>query len=348
MAYPFSFLLMTSLLAYLVWNPDPILAHLGPLTLRWYGLLFMAGFVVSTPVFQHIFRREHVSLRWVEVLTIYLLVGTVVGARLGHIFFYEPNLLWNDPLEVFKVWHGGLASHGATIVIPLACWLFARNNKFDTLWLLDRLVIVVAISGALIRLGNFMNSEIGGYPTTVPWPVVFVRDTEHLLPATRPLPTGAVLVARPIRLPTGDVSSQVLPATTPSGPDSLMAVPRHPTQLYEALYCLLLAAFLYSRWNRTQERTPRGLLLGLFLVLLFTQRFLGELLKEAQVAFEQDNLLNQGQLLSVPAILVGLWLLWRAGKWKGNPYGYAPRDLDEPLPDKQLVVSLPAASREHD
>ena len=331
---------MTSPLTYLVWNLDPIIVHIGSFTLRWYGLLFMAGFVVGTPVFNHIFRSEKVSPRWVDALTIYVLVGTIVGARLGHIFFYEPDILLNDPLEVFKVWHGGLASHGATLSIPLACWLFARNNKFDTLWVLDRIVIVVGIGGALIRLGNFMNSEIGGYPTTAPWAVVFPRDTGHLLPATSPLPAGAVQVARSVRQPTGEVNDQVLPADAPLGPGSLMAVPRHPTQLYEALYCGLLVSLLYYRWNRTKERTPRGLLLGLFLVLLFTQRFLGEFLKEAQVDFEKNNLLNQGQLLSLPPLLVGLWLLWRAGKDPKNPYGYAPRDLDEPSPEGIVVGQL--------
>jgi phosphatidylglycerol:prolipoprotein diacylglycerol transferase len=318
---------MNPLLAYLVWNPDPIIAQLGPFLLRWYGLLFALGFVVSTPVFQHIFRSEHVSPRWVDVLTLYLAVGTVVGARLGHIFFYEPDILLKDPLEVFRIWHGGLASHGATLSIPLACWLFARKYQFDTLWVLDRIVIAVGIGGACIRLGNFMNSEIGGYPTTVPWAVVFPRDTAHLLPATSPLPAGAVLVARPVRLSAGEISHQLLPADTPIGPSSLMAVPRHPTQLYEALYCVLLVSLLYYLWNRTKARTPRGLLLGLFMGLLFTQRFLGEFLKEAQVDFEKDHLLNQGQLLSLPAILIGLWVLWRAGKDPNNPYGYAPRDL---------------------
>ncbi|MCB2376151.1 prolipoprotein diacylglyceryl transferase [Hymenobacter sp. BT635] len=335
---------MTSLLAYLVWNLDPIIAHIGPVALRWYGLLFMLGFVVGTPVLQHLFRREQVAPRWVDVLTIYVLVGTVVGARLGHVLFYEPEMLLNDPLEVFKTWHGGLASHGATLGIPLACWLFARHHKFDTRWVLDRIVLVVGIGGALIRLGNFMNSEIGGYPTTAPWAVVFPRDTEHLLPATRPLPAGAVQVARPERLPSGEVSHQLLPADAPIGPGALMAVPRHPTQLYEALYCVLLVVLLYALWHRTKEHTPRGLLLGLFMALLFVQRFLGEFLKEAQVDFEKDNLLNQGQLLSLPPLLVGLWLLWRAGKDPKNPYGHAPRDLNEPLPTGLLVASLPVGN----
>ena len=106
-----------------------------------------------------------------------------------------------------------------------------------------------------------------------------------------------------------------------------MAVPRHPTQIYEALYCIFLLVLLYSMWNRTRDRTPRGQLLGLFMTLLFIQRFLGEYLKENQVAFENGRLLNQGQLLSIPFIFIGIWLLWRAGKDPENPYGYAPRDL---------------------
>ncbi|RZJ58262.1 MAG: hypothetical protein EOO55_01245 [Hymenobacter sp.] len=161
-----------------------------------------------------------------------------------------------------------------------------------------------------------------------------------------PLPAGAVLVARPGRLPTGEVSARLLPADAPTSPDALMAVPRHPTQLYEALYCVLLTAFIYYRWNRTKARTPRGLLLGLFMVLLFTQRFLVEFLKEAQVDFEKDHLLNQGQLLSLPPLLLGLWLLWRAGKDPQNPYGHAPRDLAEPVPTAQVVASLPAGNSE--
>jgi phosphatidylglycerol:prolipoprotein diacylglycerol transferase len=194
---------MNSRLAYLVWNPDPIIAHIGPFLLRWYGILFALGFVISTPVFNHIFRSEKVAPRWVDVLTLYMVVGTVVGARLGHIFFYEPDLLLKDPLEVVKIWHGGLASHGATLGIPLACWLFARHHKFDTLWVLDRIVIAVGIGGACIRLGNFMNSEIGGYPTTVPWAVVFPRDTAHLLP-----PAGRGRAGGPPRAPVGWRSKQ--------------------------------------------------------------------------------------------------------------------------------------------
>ena len=297
---------MLPFLAAITWNVDPIIhafgpwtvfgTELGPITLRWYGLFFMLPFVLGTFVLTHIYRSERTSPQWVDVITIYMLIGTIVGARLGHMLFYDFDELVKDPMVVFRIWQGGLASHGATIGILLACWLFARNNKFDYLWVLDRIVIVVALGGACIRTGNLMNSEIVGKPTDVPWAFLFPRDAEHLING--------------------------------------VAVPRHPTQLYEALFCVFLLILLYSMWNRTRERTPRGQLFGLFVVLLFTQRFLGEYLKENQVAFEDGNLFNQGQLLSIPLIFIGIWVLWRAGKDPRNPYGYAPRDLgregDEP------------------
>ncbi|PJJ58934.1 prolipoprotein diacylglyceryl transferase [Hymenobacter chitinivorans] len=282
------------MLAFITWDVSPIIAQIGPLTLRWYGLLFMSGFVFGTFILSHIYKSERVSPRWVDVITIYMLVGTIVGARLGHCLFYDPDYYLAHPLDILKIWEGGLASHGATIGILLACWLFARNNKFDYLWVLDRIVIVVALGGALIRTGNLFNSEIIGKVTDVPWAFKFVRYNE--------------------------IHHEVT-----NIPNEL----RHPTQMYEALFCIVLLTILYAMWNRTKERTPRGLLFGLFVVFLFTQRFLGEYLKENQVAFENSLPLNMGQILSIPLILVGLWVLLRAGKDPNNPYGYAPRDLGQ-------------------
>ncbi|WP_369810990.1 prolipoprotein diacylglyceryl transferase [Hymenobacter aranciens] len=318
------------MLAAILWDQDPILAHLGPVTLRWYGLLFMSGFVVGTFVLTHIYRSEKVSPRWVDVITIYMLIGTIVGARLGHVLFYEPDILLKNPLEVFMIWHGGLASHGATIGILFACWLFARNNKFDYLWVLDRIVIVVGIGGALIRLGNLMNSEIVGKPTDVPWAFVFPRDTEHLKPARagQTFPAGSVTV-KTAQGRDGELEVATTPVVGPLSAPANVAVPRHPTQIYEALFCVVLVSLLYAIWNRRKDHTPRGLIFGLFVVLLFSQRFLGEYLKENQVDFENGNLFNQGQLLSIPLVLVGIWVLLRAGKNPENPYGYAPRDLGQ-------------------
>lgn len=282
---------MTSLLAYITWDVAPEIVKIGPLTLRWYGLLFMSGFVLGTFVLSHIYRSERVSPQWVDVITIYMLVGTIVGARLGHCLFYDPGYYLTHPLDILKIWEGGLASHGATLGILLAVWLFSRNNKFDYLWTLDRIVIVVALGGALIRLGNLFNSEIFGHETTVPWAFKFVRDTEHLING--------------------------------------VAVPRHPTQIYESLFCVFLLVLLYLMWNRTKEKTPRGQLFGLFVVLLFTFRFLVEFLKEDQSDFESGMVLNMGQILSIPLVFMGLWVLIRAGKWPNNPFGFAPRDLEE-------------------
>jgi prolipoprotein diacylglyceryl transferase len=282
---------MTSLLAYITWDVAPEIVKIGPLTLRWYGLLFMSGFVLGTFVLSHIYRSERVSPHWVDVITIYMLVGTIVGARLGHCLFYDPGYYLSHPLDILKIWEGGLASHGATLGILLAVWLFSRNNKFDYLWTLDRIVIVVALGGALIRLGNLFNSEIFGHETNLPWAFKFVRDTEHLVNG--------------------------------------VAVPRHPTQIYESLFCVFLLVLLYLMWNRTKEKTPRGQLFGLFVVLLFTFRFLIEFLKEDQSDFESNMVLNMGQILSIPLIFMGLWVLLRAGKWPNNPFGFAPRDLEE-------------------
>lgn len=322
---------MTALLGSIFWDVSPILAHIGPLTLRWYGLFFMSGFVVGTYVLNHIYRSEGVSTKWVDVITIYMLAGTILGARLGHCLFYDPGYYLAHPLDILKIWEGGLASHGATIGILFACWLFARNNKFDYLWVLDRIVIVVGIGGALIRTGNLMNSEIVGKPTDAPWAFVFPRDVEHLVPLTAPMPDGAVAVQRTTQ-PDGTAPWRAVPAGALAAPDAKMAVPRHPTQLYEALFCVVLIAVLYSLWNRTKDKTPRGRIFGLFVVLLFTQRFLGEFLKENQGDWDQHMIqltgMNLGQLLSLPLILVGLWVLWRAGKDPANPYGYAPRDLE--------------------
>ncbi|AYA37232.1 prolipoprotein diacylglyceryl transferase [Hymenobacter oligotrophus] len=279
------------MLAYITWDISPILAQLGPLTLRWYGLLFALGFIIGSFILTHIYKAERVSPRWVDVITIYMLIGTVLGARLGHVFFYDADYYLAHPGEILKIWEGGLASHGATIGILLAVWLFARNNKFDYLWVLDRIVIVVATGGMCIRLGNLMNSEIIGRQTDVPWAFKFARYNE-------------------IHHVAGNIPNEL----------------RHPTQIYEALFCLFLFVLLYWLWNRYKEQTPRGLLFGLFVTLLFTFRLLVEFLKENQEAFEDRLPLNMGQLLSIPLILVGLYVLFTAKKRPGRPED-APRDL---------------------
>lgn len=161
---------------YFVWDASPEIFRLGSVAIRWYGLLFALGFVIGYEIFRWIFKIENRNQKDIDKLTIVMIISTVVGARLGHCFFYEPSYYLANPIEILYVWKGGLASHGAAIAILLGIWYFvARNKEYTLLWLLDRLVITVALAGALIRLGNFFNSEILGTPTDVPWAVIFAK-----------------------------------------------------------------------------------------------------------------------------------------------------------------------------
>jgi prolipoprotein diacylglyceryl transferase len=160
------------------WDVNPEIFRIGPLAVRWYGLLFASCFFFGYIIMNRIFKNENLSELVLDRLTIYMAVGTIAGARLGHCLFYEPDYYFRHPLEILKIWHGGLASHGAAIGILIALWIFIRKEKKDYLWVLDRIAIVVALSGFLIRMGNLMNSEIYGIETTVPWGFVFLLNNE--------------------------------------------------------------------------------------------------------------------------------------------------------------------------
>jgi phosphatidylglycerol:prolipoprotein diacylglycerol transferase len=247
----------------LVWNIDPVLLQIGPLQLRWYGLLFAAGILAAYRAGIWSFEQAGGSREEASRLLGYVVVGTVVGARLGHCLLYEPRYYLSHPLEILEVWRGGLASHGGVLGIALAVWLFARRTGRDVVWLLDRVAVAAPAAAACIRVGNFFNSEIVGRPSTVPWAVVFAR---------------------------------------------LDPYPRHPAMLYEAAaYLVLFAAMLWlERHTRLRERP--GALTGMVLILVFGFRFAIEFLKEPQEAFEASLPLDLGQLLSIPAVLIGVWL----------------------------------------
>ncbi|MFT2010609.1 prolipoprotein diacylglyceryl transferase [Pontibacter sp. 13R65] len=264
-----------SILNYITWNVDPEIFSIGPLSIRWYGLLFALGFVIGQRILTKIYVAEGRTEGDVDVITLYMIIGTVIGARLGHTLFYDPAYYLSNPIKILMIWEGGLASHGATIGILLALWFFSRKQKLDYMWVLDRIVIVVALGGALIRLGNLMNSEIIGRPTDVPWAFLFERNNE---------------VINGVRA---------------------SADPRHPTQLYESLSVFLLFVLLYWLWSKYKARLPKGLLFGIFVTALFSFRFLVEFLKENQVDFEDTLALNMGQLLSIPLILAGIIILIR-------------------------------------
>lgn len=254
---------------FIVWDFDPHLIPGSSIPVRWYGILFALSFVSAYLIMKRIFKKEGIPLKALDDLTLFVGVGTVVGARLGHCLFYEPEIYLKEPLRILKIWEGGLASHGAAIGILLAIWLFARQYKYSFIYLLDRLAIVVPLSGAFIRLGNLANSEIYGKATSLPWGFQFRRslDVAHRFEA------------------------------------------HHPTQIYEALAYVMITILLWQIYKRSKTLRP-GYLFGLFLILLFAIRFLIEFVKEPQVAFEQEMLLNMGQLLSVPFIIAGAAIIY--------------------------------------
>jgi len=165
------------MLSYIHWSVNPEIFP-GFLPVRWYGLLFAAAFFFGYLVLIRIFRHEKLPVSLLDQLALYVFIATIIGARLGHVMFYEPAYFLSDPLSVFKIWQGGLASHGAAIGILIAIWLFSRKNKKSYFWVLDRLVIVVALGGFFIRMGNLMNSEIYGHVTTLPWGFIFTSEDE--------------------------------------------------------------------------------------------------------------------------------------------------------------------------
>ena len=259
----------------ITWNIDPEIFSIGKFSVRWYGLLFALGFLVGQQIMTKVYKVEKMPEKDLDSLMLTMVLSTVIGARVGHFVFYEWESMLAKPwawfVEMILPPYSGLASHGATISILTGLAIYAIRKKQYFLWIVDRIVITVALSGCFIRLGNLMNSEIIGKPSNVPWAFSFVRNTEYL----------------PV-------------------------VPRHPAQLYEALSCLVLCIVLYALWNKYRSQTPHGLLLGIFLVWIFGLRFFYEYFKENQESFEDAMSFNMGQILSVPAILLGVYFLWYA------------------------------------
>ena len=262
---------MISLLNFIHWNVNPEIFSLGPLSIRWYGLLFASGFLIGYYIGEKMLKSENVDQKWIDSLFFYIIIATVVGARLGHVFFYGWDYYSQHPGEIIKVWHGGLASHGGALGILIAMYLHSKwVTKRTMLWTLDRIVVPTALVAAFIRTGNLMNSEIYGIQTALPWGIIFERNGE--------------------------------------------TVAKHPTQIYEALsYLISFGVLMYLYWKTSAKNRP-GLLLGAFFVLIFSARFFIEFIKEDQEAFEAGMRLNMGQWLSVPFVIIGALLVYRAIK----------------------------------
>ncbi|OIP05131.1 MAG: prolipoprotein diacylglyceryl transferase [Bacteroidetes bacterium CG2_30_32_10] len=164
------------MLTYITWNVNPEIFNILGFPLRWYGLLFASAFIFAYLILANLFKKEKIPIELLDKLTLYVGLGTIIGARLGHCLLYEPAFFLTHPLQILKIWEGGLASHGAAIGILFSIYLFCKKTGKKYLWVLDKLVIVIASAGFFIRMGNLMNSEIYGYPTNLPWAFIFVRE----------------------------------------------------------------------------------------------------------------------------------------------------------------------------
>lgn len=263
---------MVSQLA-VVWDFNPVMFSIGGFEIRYYSLMWAAALLVGAWIFTYFCKREGKPQELADSAFVYIALGTMIGARVGHCLFYEPEYYLLKPWAIItEIRNGGLASHGATIGIILSIWLCSRKNKVSTMWMTDRLGIIAPISGALIRFGNLFNSEIIGNQTTLPWGFKFMR-------LYRGVPADAV------------------PAC-------------HPTQLYEALCYILTFLVLWWMYHKTEAPRRRGMLFGVALIGIFLSRFCIEFVKVNQVAFEQGMTLNMGQWLSIPFILIGIGSVW--------------------------------------
>lgn len=259
------------LFQYIYWNPSPEIFTIPLINwpVRWYGLMWALGFIFSHYILSYVYKTEKRKIEDLDNLTLYIILGTIIGARLGHCLFYDAKYYLTHPIDILKIYEGGLASHGGAIGIILTTWLYVRKTKENIWWLLDRIVIVVPLAGMLIRIGNLMNSEIIGKPTTLPFGFIFA---------------------------------------------SVDDIPRHPSQLYEAIYAGLLFILMIYLWKTQRNKVTPGFMFGLFCVLLFTFRFFIEFLKENQEAFENNLPINMGQILSIPFILIGIYLIIKRRK----------------------------------
>lgn len=268
---------MLNNLLYIVWDFDPAMFTIGGFELRYYGLMWAITILLGERFFTKFARREGFGQEIVETGFIWIVLGAILGARVGHCLFYEFSYYITKPWAILtEIRNGGMASHGAAIGMLLGMWITARKHNMPYVWWLDRIMIPVSIGGGLVRLGNLCNSEIVGSVTDVPWGFKFVRL---------------------YNLPLSDVP--VL----------------HPAQLYEAIcYFITFGILMWFYYKKDVARKRAGVMFGIGLLGIFLTRFFIEIIKKDQEAFEADMLLNMGQLLSLPFIVMAIYVLWRAAQ----------------------------------
>ncbi len=271
-------------LLYVLWNPSPDMMHIGPLTLHWYSMCWLIGLLGAYLLMKHLYKQQHIKEELFEPLFLYCFVGILIGARLGHCLFYQPDYFLSSGKHIVEMllpihfladggWrftgYEGLASHGGTLGLMIALWLYCRKTKLNIWRVLDNIAIVTPITACFIRLGNLMNSEIIGKVTDVPWAFIF---------------------------------------------EKVDSAPRHPGQLYEAIAYALLLVIGYALYRKYPQKVGTGFYFGLCLTYIFTARFFIEFTKDIQVAFEASLPLDMGQLLSLPFIAIGIACM-AGGKW---------------------------------
>lgn len=268
---------MCSMLNYIYWNPDPMALALGSLSFRWYGLCWALALMSGYLVMSWLYRDQKIDKHKFEPLFLYVFLGVLIGARLGHCLFYEPAYWLSHPVEMILPikrdtmggWHlvgyEGLASHGGVLGMMISIWIYSRRYKINILRVLDNMGVAAPLSATFIRMGNLFNSEIVGNPTDLPWGFIFARNGEDFA--------------------------------------------RHPAQLYEAMFYLLLFIATLYIYKHIRQSVGKGTLFGLCLTCIFVFRFLIEFLKENQEAYESQMLFNMGQLLSIPLIIIGAYCL---------------------------------------
>ena len=275
---------MMNTLLYILWNPDLEAFHIGSMAFRWYSLCWLVGLLLAYLVVKRLYKEQQIKDELFDPLFIYCFLGILIGARLGHCVFYQPDYFltsWRGFVEMFLPihfdragdWHmtgyQGLASHGGTLGLILALLLYVRKTGLGTWRVLDNIAIATGITACFIRLGNLMNSEIIGKPTDLPWAFIFERVDQ---------------------------------------------LPRHPGQLYEAIAYALLFVIMWIIYRKRPQFVGTGFFFGLCLTYIFTFRFFIEYTKEVQEAFEASMPLDMGQLLSLPFVAVGAWFMVKGMK----------------------------------
>ena len=265
------------------WKFNPAIFTIGEREFRWYALMFIIGFIIGYKIVKQMFKQEKLNLAWLEPLFYFTVGGTVIGARLGHCLFYNPQHYLANPIEILKTWEGGLASHGGVLGIIIAIYFFSKYYSHKSmLWTFDKLVVPTGLVAALIRLGNLLNHEVYGHPTDLPWGFRFIENLHQWQHGAMPI----------------------------------FSPPSHPTQIYEALCYLLTLALCMWLYFKKEAWKKEGLIFGIFMICIFASRFFIEFVKNVQEDFETNMTLDMGQWLSIPFVLLGIGCIWWALKDK--------------------------------